>query len=112
MSGEPVTIFAALIWAHLLFDYALQGDFLSRAKNERAPLDGVPWLTAMWSHAFIQAGPVVFITGSWTAGVAEFCAHVCIDRAKCCGLITFNQDQLAHIACKAAWVGLVLLGAP
>jgi hypothetical protein len=36
-------LFGALVAAHALCDYPLQGDFLARAKNRAAPIAGVPW---------------------------------------------------------------------
>jgi hypothetical protein len=106
------SLFLTLVWAHLLLDYALQGDFMSKAKNEMAPIAGVPWVTVMWSHAFLQAGPVAFLTGSFTIGFCEFVAHTTIDRFKCNGWIGFNTDQALHIACKIAWVALATWGLP
>ena len=96
----------ALIVAHAVADYPLQGDFLSRAKNREAPIAGVPWYQAMGAHAAIQAGFVWAITGVWWLGAAEFVAHAIIDDAKCTGHISFNQDQALHVACKLAWVAL------
>lgn len=105
---SDIELFLALIWAHLLLDYALQGDFMSKAKNAAAPIAGVPWLLVLASHAFLQAGPVAYLTGSlWLAG-AEFFAHMVIDNEKCRGRISFLTDQLAHVACKGMWVALLM----
>lgn len=99
-----ITILLLLVFAHALADYPLQGDFLSKAKNRTAPLPGVPWYQALGAHAAIHAGFVGIITGSIWLALAEFIAHALIDDAKCRGVLTFNQDQLAHMACKVLWV--------
>lgn len=99
-------LIVALIWAHYLFDYALQGDFLSKAKNRSAPIPGVPWLQALTAHAFIQGGTVAFLTGHLWLGAAEFAIHWLTDDAKCRGRISYNTDQAIHIACRVAW-GLI-----
>ena len=41
-----LTIFAMMVVGHVLADYPLQGDFLSRAKNRFSPIVGVPWYNA------------------------------------------------------------------
>ncbi len=104
----PLVMLLALIAAHALCDYPLQGDFLSKAKNRAAPLPGVPWWQALGAHAAIHGGAVGFITGVWWLGVAEFVAHFVIDDLKCRGRLTFNGDQLAHLACKVVWVLVVM----
>lgn len=93
----------ALLTAHALCDYPLQGDFLSRAKNRTAPIPGVPWQQALGAHCLIHGGAVAFITGIWWLGALEFAAHWLTDDAKCEGEISFNADQAIHIACKFAW---------
>ena len=57
-----------LILCHFIFDYPLQGDFLAKAKNEKAPIPGVPWVHAMFAHTFMHAGAVTLVTGSWLLG--------------------------------------------
>lgn len=103
---SPVELFLALIAAHALADYPLQGDFLAKAKNRTAPIPGVPWWQALSAHAAIHGGAVGLLTGIWWLGVAEFVAHWLIDDAKCTGKIGFNQDQALHIAFKVAWVAI------
>ena len=97
-------ILLLLIAGHALADYPLQGDFLSKAKNHRQPIVGVPWYQALLAHSAIHGGMVGLITGSIWLGLAEFIAHNLIDYGKCAGKITFNQDQALHIVCKLAWV--------
>ena len=104
-------LLAILVWCHILLDYALQGDFMARAKNPFLPpgqstpsFPGVPAWFVLLQHAFLQAGPVVYFTGSWTLGACELCAHYVIDYVKCENRISFLTDQLLHILCKIVWV--------
>lgn len=109
---SALEMFGALIVAHAICDYPLQGDFLSRAKNRSAPIPGVPWYQAMGAHAIMHGGAVWAITGLWWLGLAEALAHGLIDDAKCRGRLSFNADQFAHIVCKAIWVSIALTVAP
>lgn len=97
-------LFGALVAAHAVCDYPLQGDFLARAKNPAAPIPGVPWVWAMSAHCAIHAGAVGWLTGSLALALFEFAAHFAIDVAKCRGRITFGQDQGLHLLCKATIV--------
>lgn len=99
----PMMMLVALLAAHALCDYPLQGDFLSKAKNRTAPIPGVPWRQALGAHAMIHAGAVALITGIWWLAVAEFVIHWITDDAKCRGRLSFNVDQAIHIECKVAW---------
>lgn len=111
-TGLPfLDLFALMISAHALGDYPLQGDFLSRAKNRANPVPGVPWYQALAAHSIIQGGFVGLVTGSLWLGLAEAAAHALIDDAKCTGKLTFNQDQALHVACKIAWVAVLILTA-
>lgn len=105
-------LFAALVIAHAVCDYPLQGDFLARAKNRALPIPGVPWFQALGAHALMHAGAVWLLTGSIWLGVVEFVAHSLIDDAKCTGKIGFNTDQALHVVCKAVWaiitIGMIL----
>ncbi len=116
-----------MLAAHALFDYPLQGDWLSKAKNPtlifdptaglRKPVEGDKysremlehiWPLALASHALIQAVAVQLITGSWILGGAEFVMHFATDYAKCRGAFGYNSDQLIHILCKCIWIGALL----
>ena len=99
---------ALLLAAHAVADYPLQGDFLAKAKNRRAPLQGVPWWQALGAHAAIHAGFVGIITGLLALGVAEAVAHFVIDDLKCRGRIGFNVDQYLHVLCKVLWVAIAV----
>lgn len=104
----PALLLIALLMAHALADYPLQGDFLSKAKNRTAPIPGVPWQQALAAHVVIQGGAVALITGIWWLFVAEAAIHWLTDDAKCRGRIGFNTDQAIHVACKFAWWGVAL----
>jgi hypothetical protein len=98
-----------LVVGHAIADYPLQGDFLARAKNHRAPIPGVPFIHGLLPHALIHGGFVALATGSVWIGMAEVLLHALIDFAKCDGRFgegeaAFQTDQLLHIACKVIWV--------
>ena len=98
--------FLAMVAAHALADYPLQGDFLSKAKNRAAPIPGVPWYQALGAHAIIHGGAVALITGKPALGIAETVVHAITDDLKCNGRLSFNQDQAIHLACKVLWAFL------
>lgn len=98
-----IELFALLVFAHFLLDYPLQGDFLSKAKNRFEPIKHVPWYQAMFAHTAMHGLAVGFITGVWIFAVLEMAIHWWTDDAKCCGELTFNQDQTIHIICKLIW---------
>lgn len=102
-------LFGALIVGHVVCDYPLQGDFLAKAKNRAMPIPGVPWQQALGAHSIMHGGAVWLLTGIWWLGALETLLHAVIDDRKCTGNLTFNQDQALHIACKIAWVVIVLL---
>lgn len=100
-------LFFLLGW-HCLADYPLQGDFLAKAKNPLAPVPGVPWWQAMWSHALIHGAGVAALTGIWWLGLLEMFAHALIDEAKCRHWISFREDQGLHVACKFVWLWVAI----
>lgn len=98
-----IHLLVLLIFAHMLADYPLQGDFLSRAKNRTNPIPGFPWWQALTAHASIHAGFVYVITGNLGLGAAELVAHWITDDLKCRGKISLNTDQAIHVICKIIW---------
>ena len=106
-----------LLIAHCLLDFPLQGDFLSKAKNHRAPIPGVPWQWGLFAHSCIQGGGVFgvvwFVTGSFNLafllGALEAGAHAGIDWHKSNGTFDFTTDQLAHLSCKSMWATVVFV---
>lgn len=105
---NPAEMLFALLVAHALADYPLQGDFLAKAKNRTAPIPGVPWWQALGAHALIHGGFVAAITGIWWLGLLEAGVHAITDDAKCRGRISFNADQAIHAACKVIWLAVAL----
>lgn len=103
-----VEIFLLMVAGHALADYPLQGDFLAKGKNHKAPIPGIPWGHPLAAHSAIHAGFVGIITGSIWLGLAEFVIHAATDHAKCDGRISYNTDQAIHIGCKAVWAVLVV----
>ena len=95
---------------HFICDYPLQGDFLARGKNHINPIPGVPWYQCLIAHCFIQSGGVYVVTGRLDISIFEFGAHFIIDRFKCAGKLTFNQDQILHIFCKIMYTFLLFKG--
>lgn len=95
-----------LLSGHAVCDYPLQGDFLARGKNHKAPIVGIPFWQCLLAHALIHGGMVTLITGSLWLGLAEFAIHCVIDYGKCDGWYGFNVDQGLHVACKIAWAVL------
>ena len=101
-------LFALMVAAHALADYPLQGDFLSKAKNHKAPIPGVPFYQALGAHSAIHAGFIGIITGSIWLALAEFVFHTATDYSKCDGRISYNTDQAIHIACKVVWAAIAV----
>ena len=107
--------------AHLLKDFALQGTFMSIAKNRNAnltqffPNDDSPpglWWNALFAHSLIHAGGVWLVTGSVFLALLELVLHFVIDYCKCEGWINFAMDQTLHRLCKVLFVVLLLVGWP
>ena len=100
---NPMMVIFALITAHCFFDYAGQGDFMSKAKNIPNPIPGVPFWQPLLAHSIIHGFAVAFITGFWALGVLEIVVHFITDNAKCRGKLDFSSDQAIHIVAKFAW---------
>jgi hypothetical protein len=106
-----MSILLLLLIGHALADYPLQGDWLSQAKNHTKKLvpGEIIWPGALACHAGIHAGFVLLITSSWTLAIAEFVAHAIIDYRKCDGRLSYNGDQVLHVACKVWWWMLLMI---
>jgi hypothetical protein len=102
-----IRLLFALFTAHALFDFPLQGEFLSKGKNHTNPLPGVPWYQCLFAHSLIQAGAVAMITGSPVLALAELIVHAITDYAKSEKWISFNVDQAIHYASKVLWAVLL-----
>lgn len=101
-----IDLFAKLLIGHALCDYPLQGDFIGKYKSpwSLSPVHGTMiWPYLLTSHALIQAGAVLAITGNHWLALVEFFLHWWIDFGKCAGLFGFHADQWMHIACKLGY---------
>jgi hypothetical protein len=105
---SPVEMFVLLVGVHLVADYPLQSDFIAKFKSRKASLPAVPWYYVLLGHAGTHGLLVGLATQSALVGVLETAVHFVIDWAKCEGLHSIHTDQLLHVLCKAAWVGLLL----
>ena len=107
---HTLTLFWAMLVGHAVCDYPLQGDFLARGKNHKAPIPDVPWWICLMAHSVIHGGMVSILTGTLTLGVAEAVTHSCIDWFKCDGRTSFEMDQILHILCKGIWITIIVAG--
>lgn len=98
-----MTVLFWLLVGHAVADYPLQGDFLSKGKNHKNPIPGIPFWQCLFAHAAIHAGSVALVTGSIAFGLVEFALHCVIDFGKCSGWYGFNCDQGLHVICKVAY---------
>jgi hypothetical protein len=107
---SPLAVFFALAVCHALADFPFQGKYLADQKARHSADSREEWLVALCAHSLIHAGGVWLVTGSLTLGVAEWILHAVIDFCKGerkFGLVT---DQILHLACKAAYTGLIAYG--
>ena len=111
-------LFFAFLIGHAMADFPLQGDFVSRFKNRHSPLPENPkldvpgsvWLYCLTSHSLIHGGFVWAITANPLLGAIETVTHWLIDFLKSEGITNFHTDQLLHILCKLAYIGLIWCG--
>lgn len=105
---DSFILLCILLFAHMLADFPLQGDYIAKFKNpewykERNWIEE-RWWYIMSAHCMIHAGFVGLITGIWQLGAVEFVWHFIIDLAKCKGKIGYMTDQTLHILCKVFYV--------
>lgn len=101
-AGLPILFY--LLASHFICDYPLQSEFIAIGKNSNKPShNGVPWYWIMLAHSITHGAGVALVTGNAWLGIAETIVHFNIDDAKCDGLISVDQDQWLHIACKFIW---------
>ena len=95
----------SLLVGHAVADYAWQSEGMVSRKDLTKVQEAAygPWWWTMLAHSLINGGMVAGITGSWAFGVAETLVHFWADTAKCLGVLTTNEDQLIHVACKFIW---------
>ena len=93
-----ITLFL-LLAAHALGDFALQNDYVAKAKASS--------LVVLLAHSIIHGALVFYVTSSLTLGLIETALHAAIDASKCRGAISFNTDQALHVGCKLGYVALI-----
>jgi hypothetical protein len=109
VTGSPITLFFLLAAGHAFGDFPLQNAFMAEAKNRHSDLGATRWTAVLPAHSLIHGAIVFLVTGSLVLGLAETVAHGAIDFARCEGRLGFGADQILHVACKVAWVALLLL---
>lgn len=120
----PAATLTTLLWlllGHFVADYALQSDFMAKAKNRNRKLDPatIPpgqtpqavWPWVLTAHASVHAAAVGLVTGSPLLALGELVVHWAIDYGKCENLYGIHQDQALHLATKVVWVALIILTA-
>ncbi len=102
-----------LLGGHCIADFVLQPEAMGRGKSRHNRASDSPyfppwpyWLTA---HAFTHATAVMLVTQNLAFGVAELILHWLIDLAKCENKINLHTDQALHVACKLAYVGVLMI---
>lgn len=106
-----MNVLLALLVAHLVADFPLQGDAVAVHKGRHvhdALSRAVPWWYWMTAHAAAHALAVFLVTQSLGCALAEFVCHWLIDTAKCEGCFSIHVDQALHVACKLAYVAVLL----
>lgn len=96
-------LFIKLLFAHIIFDFPLQGDFMAKAKNQASPIAGIPPYLILSFHCFLHSAAVYYLTGSKYVALFEFVTHFLLDFHKNRGNISFSQDQANHIMLKAIY---------
>lgn len=110
LSG-PFALFFAFAIVHALADFPLQGDYLARMKRRDQSNRAAEWIIPLTAHSLVHAGGVWIISGSAILGATELCLHWLIDLGKGEGKFGYVADQLLHLACKLAYV-IVMVYAP
>lgn len=105
---SPLSLAILLGMAHLVCDFALQGDRMAQGKSPGHPSE-VPWPWWMAAHGSMHGLAVALITGVPLLGLAEATAHGLIDWGKCLGRYSLSTDQGLHLLCKLLWLALLPL---
>ena len=108
MTLTGANLLFALLVAHALCDYPLQGDFLARAKNHKDALGKDLWKLCLPAHAAIHGGAVLILTGSVGLAIMDSLAHGWTDYRKSNGDLTFAEDQAAHVIWRVVLWGVAM----
>ncbi len=106
----PFALFFAFAIAHALADFPLQGDYLARMKRRDQVSTPSEWIISLTAHSLVQAGGVWIVSGSPLLGAVELCLHWLIDLGKGEGKFGYVTDQVLHLACKLAYVIVLVCG--
>lgn len=108
----PLALFAALVVAHALADFPLQGSYLAWQKVRSQATSFSEYITALSAHAVIHGGAVWLVSGSLVLGVIELALHGIIDTGKGNGKYGILADQILHLACKMVYVIVLVIYGP
>ena len=109
-----VTFFLLMV-SHALADFVLQNETMVAGKNRSHSIHSAkgsqfpPWYYWLTAHGLIHGGLVFLVCNSLLLGLIETVLHAVLDFLKCENKISFHQDQLLHVLCKAAYC--IFLGA-
>jgi hypothetical protein len=106
----PIALFFAFAIAHALADFPLQGEYLARMKQRKQAGNLAEWIISLTAHSLVQAGGVWIVSGNPLLGFAELCLHWLIDLGKGEEKFGYATDQIFHLACKLAYVGVMVSG--
>jgi hypothetical protein len=101
------TVLFWLMVGHAVADFALQSDFMAKAKNRHTDAGKTYWPYALFAHSMIHGGAVAAVTGSVILGCVEAVIHALTDFWKCEGKLSLKQDQFIHIGCKVVYAAMV-----
>lgn len=104
MTAELVITLCGMLVGHFIADTWLQPGRLSDGKRHADPWVRWPCLIL---HGTCHGFFVLLLTDLWWLGLAEVVSHALIDRGKGKGWLTLAQDQVLHILCKVAWIGML-----
>lgn len=107
-----------MLMAHAVCDFALQSDWMAKAKASIVQSAGLPWWYVMAMHCLINAAGVyavaayVGVSAPLCAMLAalEYIAHFATDATKRRLYISAISDQAFHVVAKAAWAWVCVVG--
>jgi len=108
----PFALFAALVVAHALADFPLQGSYLASKKIRSKADNFSEYIVALLAHSVIHAGAVWLVSGSLVLGMVEFVLHGIIDSAKGKGKYSILTDHILHLASKLSYVVVLVIYGP
>lgn len=102
-----LTVLFFLIIGHFLCDFPWQNDYLAINKFPivRGHINPV-WKWCMTAHCAIHMLPVMLVTQNIYYGLIMFVSHFIIDYAKCRDRITYDTDQILHLA-VVFWIAVI-----